>query len=252
MVSILLAGAFGKMGRSIQNLIGKHPHWSLDAVLVSPNFNKKENIKVPIFRNLNDIKGNYDVWIDVTNPKSVYINTLWAINHHISPIIGTSGLDNQQVKKLQEQAFKKHIRGIIAPNFSISAVLMMYFSKISSRFISNASIVEIHHPDKLDSPSGTAKATAGILNSNGAYTKNIPNGIEGDEHKINDVAIFSQRKKGYLAYQSVNFSGNGETLKISQNSFSRKSFMAGVELAINKVKDQKGLVLGLEKVMGLN
>lgn len=251
MKSILLAGAFGKMGQEIQNTISKHKDWSLDAILVHEHFPENYSGKAKIFRQLNEINQHYDLWIDVTKPDSVLKNAIWAIEHNVSPIIGTSGLKSEEIAKLKSLANKNSVSGIIVPNFSISAVLMMYFSGIAARFMPNVSIEEIHHPDKLDAPSGTARITAGILADNGANTKTVSTSTDGDKNIVEKVLITSKRKKGYVAYQSVDFVNEYETLSISQNSFDRKSFMPGVELAIKKADQQKGLVVGLDKIMGL-
>ncbi|KGH80957.1 4-hydroxy-tetrahydrodipicolinate reductase [Oenococcus oeni] len=251
MKSILLAGAFGKMGRGIQKLIAEHEDWSLDAILVHEHFPENYSGRAKIFRQLSEINQHYDLWIDVTKPDSVFENAVWAIEHNTSLIIGTSGLKNDQITKLKSLADKNSVSGIIAPNFSISAVLMMYFSGIAARFMPNVSIEEIHHPDKLDAPSGTARITAGILADNGASTKTVSTSADGDKNIIEKVLITSKRKKDYVAYQSVNFVNEYETLSISQNSLDRKSFMPGVELAIKKANQQQGLVVGLDKIMGL-
>ncbi len=229
MKSILLAGAFGKMGQEIQNTIAKHEDWSLDAILVHEHFPGNYSGKAKIFRRLNEINQHYDLWIDVTKPDSVLKNAIWAIEHNISPIIGTSGLKSEEIVKLKSLAKGNSVSGIIAPNFSISAVLMMYFSGIAAKFMPNVSIEEIHHPDKLDAPSGTARITAGILADNGANTKTVSTSTDGDKNIVEKVLITSKRKKGYVAYQSVDFVNEYETLSISQNSLDRKSFMPGVD-----------------------
>ncbi|WP_439424918.1 4-hydroxy-tetrahydrodipicolinate reductase [Oenococcus alcoholitolerans] len=252
MRSIILAGAFGKMGQQIQSLIKDDPQSELKALFTHPG-DKADAYQgdIPLFTSLEQIRGSYDVWIDVTKPDAVFDNCSWAIEHGISPIIGTSGLSFDQVTSLQKLAEDHSVGGIIAPNFSVSAVLAMYFSKIAGRFMKDVSITEIHHPDKVDAPSGTAKATAQLLAQAGAKTVSDFDDHDGQENIINDVKILSKRKAGYVAYQSVDFKGQGESLQIAQNSFDRKSFMEGVKMALYKVDDQKNLVFGLEKIMGL-
>ncbi|MFT8324849.1 4-hydroxy-tetrahydrodipicolinate reductase [Oenococcus sicerae] len=252
MISIFLAGASGKMGLEIQKLIAEHRDWSLDAVLLHEKpTTQAYDPQVKVFHDLDQIQGNYDIWIDVTRPDAVLKNAIWAIEHKITPIIATSGLTADAIKQLQLLAEHYHVNGIIAPNFSISAVLMMSFSAIAAKFMPDVSIEEIHHPDKLDAPSGTARITAGLLAAAGAQTSHFPKNDGGDKNIVDQLLITSKRQQGYVAYQSVDFRNDNETLTIAQNSLNRKSFMPGVALAIKKARQQQGLIVGLDKVMGL-
>ncbi|MCV3295586.1 MAG: 4-hydroxy-tetrahydrodipicolinate reductase [Oenococcus sp.] len=255
MKTILLAGAAGKMGQAIQRLIVEHDDWQLSAVLLHhPSTQSAFPAETKIFYKLDEIQGDYDLWLDVTRPETVFQNASWAISHHIHPIIGTSGLTDDQIQTLQQAALKAKTGGIIAPNFSISAVLMMYFASLAAKFMSNVGIEEIHHPDKVDAPSGTAKMTAAILAQAGAATTKPDDSRLDDQSQSNlvdGIQIISKRQAGYVAYQSVNFANEYETLSIAQNSLDRKSFMPGVQLAIKNADQQTTLLVGLDKIMGL-
>ena len=196
-----------------------------------------------------------EIVIDFTSAEAVFDNALTIIESGAHPVIGTTGLLPQQIKELQKRSAEKKLGGIIAPNFSISAVLMMRFAREAARYLPHVEIIELHHDGKLDSPSGTAIKTAEmiaetrdarvIFNHNGVK-ETIP-GARGALH--HGIPIHAIRLPGIVANQEIIFGGKSETLEISHTSIHREAFMPGVILACRKVTHLDHLVYGLENIL---
>jgi len=191
--------------------------------------------------------------VDLTRADFVYENSLIIIKQGACPVIGTSGLINSQIQKLTTLCETKKLGGIIAPNFSIAAVLMMMFAAKAAAYLPEVEIIEIHHQKKLDAPSGTALKTAEMIAANRTQTKNkldlkelIPGARGGLYQGIN---IHSLRLPGVLARQQVLFGNTGETLSITHDSLDRDSFMPGVLIACQKVLELDRLIYGLEHIL---
>lgn len=196
-----------------------------------------------------------DVAVDFTTAPVAAQNIAWCLDHGIHVIVGTTGLGEEQLAKIQAQAASSSANVLIAPNFAIGAVLMMRFAQMAAKWMPDVEIIELHHPGKLDSPSGTAiKTMEGILasRSEGAIgppegvSESIP-GARGAES--GGVHVHSVRLPGLVAHQEVIFGGQGQTLRIRHDSIDRTSFMPGVILAIKKISQFKGLTLGLENLL---
>ena len=170
-----------------------------------------------------------DVAVDFTQPHTVFENVRQLLGAGVHAVVGTTGLSEQQVDELRRLSEASGANIVIAPNFAIGAVLMMRFAAAASRHMPNAEIIELHHDQKLDAPSGTALRTAGLM--------------EGE------VPIHSVRLPGLVAHQEVILGGVGETLTIRHDSLSRESFMPGVLAAVRAVPTRSGLTLGLEPVL---
>ena len=175
------------------------------------------------------------------------------MGHQIRPVVGTSGLSDQQVEDLKAYAKDQHMAGLIVPNFGISAVLLMKFAK-AAQYFPEAEIIEMHHADKIDAPSGTALSTAKQISEarepqaadNAKFEETLP-GARGGNYK--GIRIHSVRLPGYVAHEQVLFGSEGEALTIRQDSFTRDSFMKGVEVAVKNVGKLSELVVGLENVL---
>jgi 4-hydroxy-tetrahydrodipicolinate reductase len=152
----------------------------------------------------------------------------------VHSVIGTTGLTDAQLGELGELAAQSNANCFIAPNFAIGAVLMMEASKLIAPHMPDCEIIELHHDQKLDAPSGTAKRTAGLIAEAGGRA---------------DVPIHSVRLPGLVAHQEVIFGGLGETLTVRHDSLARESFMPGVLLAVRRVRELDGLVVGLENLL---
>ncbi len=194
-----------------------------------------------------------DIWIDFTTPKAVYDNVKFALEHHISPVVGTTGMSDEQEAELIKISQKEKVGGLIAPNFGMSAVLLMKFAKEAAKYFPDAEIFEMHHADKKDAPSGTALATAKMIAQNRPEHETAPDEIETLENvrggDYQGIKIHSVRLPGYIAHEQVLFGGPGEALTIRQDSFDRESFMGGVKVALEKVDQLDELVVGLENIL---
>jgi 4-hydroxy-tetrahydrodipicolinate reductase len=175
-----------------------------------------------------------DVVVDFTIPATVYDNVRMCLERETHAVVGTTGITEEQLAELAELASSSKANCFIAPNFAIGAVLMMEAAKLAAPHMLACEIVELHHNQKLDAPSGTAKRTAALITEAGGGR---------------DVPIHSVRLPGLVAHQEVIFGGLGETLTVRHDSLSRESFMPGVLLAVRKVGELDGLVVGLESLL---
>ncbi|RMC58904.1 4-hydroxy-tetrahydrodipicolinate reductase [Lactobacillus sp. ESL0259] len=252
MKKILIAGATGSMGRQAVQLVEKLPDCQLVAVL-APTASSSSDFEPEVkrFDNLAMVDIAADIWIDFTTPQAVYRNTKFALEHHMHPIVGTSGLTPEQTKKLQAIAQKEKIGGIIVPNFGLSAVLLMKFAQEAARYFPDAEVIEMHHADKRDAPSATAIATAKLIaeNRNSENCSQTENDSQARGANYDGIPVHSVRLPGYIAHEQVLFGGPGEALTIRQDSFSRSSFMQGVKVALSRVMDLTDLVVGLDQIL---
>jgi 4-hydroxy-tetrahydrodipicolinate reductase len=194
-----------------------------------------------------------EVVVDFTTPDVVMDNVHWCVDQGINVVVGTSGFTQARLDRVASWlAHKPDIGVIVAPNFALGAVLMMEFAQRAARFYESVEIVEMHHPNKLDAPSGTALRTAELIAAARAAagcapmpdaTKDEVAGARGAE--IDGVRVHSVRAAGLVAHQEVLFGGSGETLTIRHDSFDRASFMPGVLLAVRSVRTRPGLTVGL-------
>ncbi|QPI46594.1 4-hydroxy-tetrahydrodipicolinate reductase [Weissella paramesenteroides] len=246
MTTVFLAGGFGKMGLAIQQLIENEADLELVGIL-SGSLHESE---LPVFTSLADIDVTADVWVDVTQPEATFANGQYALTHGFQLVVGTSGLQAEQLAALKTLSEKENRATLVVPNFSLSGVLLMQFTAQAAKYLPDAEILEIHNPKKVDAPSGTARATAqAIAKSRQAdpVKTNVKDPARGDQ--IDNVTVHAMRLPGYVAEEEVIFGAPGETLRIKQTSFTRESFMGGVALAIRQINTIQGLQVGLDKVL---
>ncbi|MBU7568432.1 4-hydroxy-tetrahydrodipicolinate reductase [Weissella hellenica] len=246
MITVFLAGGFGKMGQAIQQLITTQTDLELVGILTRT----PRQSHVPVFTNLADIDVAADVWVDVSQPDAAFDNGKYALQHGFNLVVGTSGLQADQIDQLAKLSEANGQTGLIVPNFSLSGVLLMQFAAQAAKYLPDAEILEIHNPKKVDAPSGTARATAQAIAKARVQTPvstDHADTARGDE--IDGVSVHAMRLPGYVAEEEVIFGAPGETLRIKQTSFTRESFMGGVALAIRRVNTVKGLQTGLDKVL---
>ena len=203
------------------------------------------------------IKTGTEVVIDFTHPDSVMKNLEFAINNGIHVVVGTTGFDDKKLSELKNLLSKNpKVGALIAPNFGLGAVLMMQFSQKAAHYFESVEIIELHHANKVDAPSGTAIRTAELItdarkqSKKGAMpdaSKTIIPGARGA--KVGDVPIHSVRSHGYVAHQEVIFGDAGETLSIRHDSINRAGFMPGVLIGVRNVAKHPGLTVGLENYM---
>lgn len=239
---VIVNGAMGKMGALACATLAKHPEFELVAQLT-----RQDDLAKII------IETKAQVVVELTRADCVYENTLTIINQGARPVVGASGLMASQIETISDLCLANQLGGIIAPNFSIAAVLMMTFAAKAAEYFSEVEIIEMHHQQKLDAPSGTALKTAELIAAARKNEKNkldlkelIP-GARGGCYE--DIPIHSLRLPGVLARQEVIFGTLGETLSITHDSIDRVSFMPGIILACQKVQGLTRLVYGLEHLI---
>jgi 4-hydroxy-tetrahydrodipicolinate reductase len=196
---------------------------------------------------------SFDVLVDFTTPDVVMDNLRWCVSHGVHAVVGTSGFTTARLDEVRSWLVDKPDVGVvIAPNFALGAVLMMEFAARAARFFESVEVVEMHHPQKIDAPSGTALRTAQLIASARAAAGMGPvpdatteemAGARGTA--VEGVPVHSLRARGLVAHQEVLFGAAGETLTIRHDSFDRKSFMPGVLLAVRAVVSRPGLTVGL-------
>ena len=203
------------------------------------------------------VSNGAQVVVDFTTPDSVMANLEFLISNGISAVVGTTGFDDSRVAKVKALSTANPKVGIlIAPNFAIGAVLMMEFATKAAKYFESAEIIELHHPNKVDAPSGTASRTAELMTqarkdaSLGAMPDATNSGITAARGaNVGDIPVHSIRLRGLIAHQEVLLGGLGETLTIRHDSLDRVGFMPGVLLGVRKVISNPGLTFGLEKFM---
>ena len=193
------------------------------------------------------------VVVDFTNPGAVMENVAWAVENGIHVVVGTSGFSEPRYDQLRKLLASRPELGVaVVPNFAIGAVLMMEFAARAARHFASVEIIELHHPNKIDAPSGTAQRTAEMIAAaRGAAglgpvpdaTRDELAGARGTE--VEGIHVHSIRSAGLVAHQEVIFGTAGETLTIRHDSLDRASFMPGVLLAIRSVVTRPGLTIGL-------
>jgi 4-hydroxy-tetrahydrodipicolinate reductase len=203
------------------------------------------------------VSSGAQVVVDFTTPDSVMANLEFLISNGISAVVGTTGFDDSRVAKVKALSTANPKVGVlIAPNFAIGAVLMMEFATKAAKYFESAEIIELHHPNKVDAPSGTASRTAELMTQArkdaglGAMPDATNSGIAAARGgNVGDIPVHSIRLRGLVAHQEVLLGGLGETLTIRHDSLDRAGFMPGVLLGVRKVISNPGLTFGLDKFM---
>ncbi len=239
---VLINGAAGKMGQEVIKTIEKAPDFELVGKLYRDN-----NLAEAIYST------NARIVIDFTSAYAAFENCETIIKQGAHPVVGTTGFHPHQITALQKLSATKQLGGIIAPNFAIGVILLMRYAKDAAQYFPDVEIVELHHNDKIDSPSGTAIKTAEMIRP---HAQESP--ISQKENEIisgargaikNGIHIHSVRLPGLVAHEEVIFGGVGQTLTLRHDTYHRKAFMPGVLLACRKVLELKSLVYGLENIL---
>ena len=202
---------------------------------------------------------NIDVAVELTVPKSTEDNVTFLVENGIDTVVGTTGWDNDRLARL-ESTLKDHPKTavLIAPNFSIGAVLAMRFAELAAPYFDSAEVVEIHHTRKLDAPSGTANHTAQRIAAarNAAGLPAVPDSTESDPQGargavIDGIHVHAIRQQGMNAHEEILFGSDGEALTIRTDSHSTSAFMPGIVTAVRSIADYTGLIHGLENMLDL-
>lgn len=248
MIKVAVCGANGKMGKELVNAITNDSQTELVAKIdiVDGEFSSIEEAHK---------SKEIDILVDFTQPKAIYENALYCLNNKINIVIGTTGLTDEQIEELKQLSDKNEVACFIAPNFSTGAVLMMKFAQMAAKYFDNAEIIELHHNQKKDAPSGTAVKTAQLMASenenfttgNCAETETIT-GARG-ANSYSNIHIHSIRMPGFMASQEVLFGSNGQTLSIRHDSTDRSCYMPGILMAIKYAYEHKKFVYGLDNIL---
>ena len=209
--------------------------------------------------------GGARVVVEFTVPQAAPGNVAACVAQGVHVVVGTTGWDDARIGTLREQVAAAPpartggaVGVLIAPNFAIGALLMMSFARTAARFFESVEIVELHHPDKVDAPSGTAARTADLVATARAAaglpdvpdaTTSDPGGARGARHR--GIPVHSLRVRGLVAHQEVVFGNVGETLTVRHDSLDRASFMTGVLAGVRAVADHPGVTVGLEHYLGI-
>jgi 4-hydroxy-tetrahydrodipicolinate reductase len=264
-VRVAVAGAAGRMGRTVVRAVHEDPETELVAAIDVQSAGRDAGelaglgtLGIPVSGEIAVVEAaQADVLVDFTRAASAHDNATRALRAGISPVIGTTGLSREQEAEIASLASEAKLGAFIAPNFSIGAVLMMLFARQAARYLPEIEIIEMHGEQKVDAPSGTAMRTIQlILENRGERTAKRP---EREEFKVEGarggdvegIRVHSVRLPGYVAHQECIFGGIGQTLTLRHDSMDRISFMPGVVLACKRVRDLDGLVVGLEHLLDL-
>lgn len=263
-IKVAIAGARGKMGAEAVHTVMKNDNMQLVAALDYKEVGNTlasldvfpDHFDIPIYTDFEKLVAETkpDVFVDLTNPQCVYEHTKQALLLHVRPVIGTTGFTDEQLQELTDIAKEKGIGCIIAPNFAIGAILMMKFAKEAAKYFPDVEIIEMHHDQKLDAPSGTGIKTAQMISEvREKRQQGHPNenetlaGARGANFE--GMHIHSVRLPGLVAHQQVLFGRTGELLTIRHDSFNRGSFMGGVAYCIEEVMKRDTLIYGLENIL---
>lgn len=249
MIKVAVCGALGKMGKEVVEAVNTAPDMELAAQIDLMGDDTYKTIEEA------QKATNFDVVIDFTQPKSIYENAKFCLTNGIKIVIGTTGLKDEEIEELKRLSATHNTGCLIAPNFSTGAVLMMMFAKQAAKYFDNAEIIELHHNQKKDAPSGTAIKTAKLMAEeksnfmagNCAEVETIEGARGGTSYA--DIKIHSVRMPGYIASQEVLFGSSGQIMSIRHDSMDRKCYMQGVLLATRHVVEKNDFVYGLENIM---
>jgi 4-hydroxy-tetrahydrodipicolinate reductase len=245
MINVAVLGARGRMGSEVVKAVEATDGLALVAAL-------------DLGDSLEQLKGSAaHVVVDFTTPDSVMSNLEFLINNGINVVVGTTGFDDAKLATVKGWLAQNPSVGVlIAPNFAIGAVLMMEFAEKAARYFESAEIIELHHPAKVDAPSGTAARTAELMSAArkaaglGAMPDATTTALDGARGaSVAGIPVHSVRARGLVAHQEVLFGGLGETLTIRHDSIDRAGFMPGVILGVRKIVNTPGLTHGLDKFM---
>ncbi|GAA4854259.1 4-hydroxy-tetrahydrodipicolinate reductase [Actinomycetospora corticicola] len=247
-IRVGVLGSRGRMGSEVCRVVGEADDLELVATV-----DEGDDIA-----SLSD--ADAQVVVDFTHPSSVADNVRFLVEHGIHGVVGTSGMTTEVLDDLRTRLDGAAGLGVmVVPNFGIGAVLMMRFAAQAARFYDSVEIVELHHPNKADAPSGTATRTAQLIGE-ARSAAGLGPGPDATTHDpdhargatVDGVHVHAVRMAGLVAHQEVLLGSAGETLTIRHDSFDRASFMPGVLLAVRSVVSRPGLTIGLESVLDLD
>lgn len=262
-VRVVINGALGKMGQEVTRAVVYEPGLEVVGAVekeVSQQYLALVETPelVPFSSDLASLlkSCNPDVLVDFTTAEVSIAAARTAAKEEVNLVIGTTGLSEENLAEIEQLCRANKVGAVVAPNFSLGAVLLMHLAEVAAKFFDNAEIIEMHHDKKVDAPSGTAIATAKtMLQAHGKpfiYPKTEKETISNTRGgQMEGIAIHSLRLPGFMAGQEVIFSGMGQTLSLRHDTISRESYMPGIILAIKEVTKRKGLIYGLDALLNL-
>lgn len=261
-IRVIVQGALGRMGQVMINALCREPEIQLVGAVelqVTEDYLPLPDSSgvIPFSSKLDYIlsKCPADVIVDFTTAQAVMPAVRIATKQGVNLVIGTTGLTADELGEIDQLATANRVGAVVAPNFAIGAVLMVHLAKVAAKYLDYAEIIELHHHLKADSPSGTALATAkAMAQAKGkpfsrAPEPGKPSNSRGEQ--VEGVTIHSVRLPGLLAHQQVLLGGPGQTLSIRHDTISRECYIPGVIIAIKEVVKRKGLIYGLDTLLGL-
>lgn len=261
-IKVLVCGAGGKMGREVVRAVSNDPGLELVGAIDRVGIGKDSGLLAGAEPNGIVVGADLaaalaaakpHVVIDFTSPASIMGNLSVVVKAGVHAVVGTTGLNGEDLKAIKDWCAEYGVNVLVAPNFAIGALLMMRFAAQAAKFFPQVEIIELHHDQKLDAPSGTSIKTAEMI----LHGRGDAAGCDSGEEKIKGVRggemggihLHSVRLPGLIAHQEVIFGGEGQTLTIRHDSLSRESFMPGVVLAVKKISERPGLTYGLDELL---
>lgn len=262
-IRVLVVGAYGKMGQDVVRAVTKAEGMEVVAAVDLAQHGEDIGmlvgmapLGVPVCGDLAEAIQHTQpqVMVDFTRPDTVMANLRVALSMGVAAVVGTTGLAQHNLDELRALSLRFDTPVFIAPNFAIGAVLMMQFAQQAARYFDYAEVIEFHHERKLDAPSGTALRTAELMYAaaDGGRLAEEARQEHGEESRgfaIGNIRVHAVRLPGTVANQEVIFGGLGQTLTIRHDTINRESFMPGVILAVRRVRELNGVVVGLEEIM---
>jgi len=261
-IRVVVNGALGRMGREVVKAVCNEPETqvvgAVELEVAEDSLPLPDSSgTVPFSSNLDYILTSCqpDVLVDFTIAQVTMPAVRIATKRGVNLVIGTSGLTADELSEVDRLAKAHQVGAVVAPNFALGAVLMIHLAKIAAKYLDCAEIIELHHNQKADSPSGTALATAKAM----AAARGKPFRLSPKQSQTSDsrgkwaeeISIHSVRLPGLVAHQEVLLGGQGQTLSIRHDTINRECYMPGVILAIKEVVKRQGLIYGLDTLLGL-
>ena len=259
-IRVVVQGALGKVGREVVSALCQEPETEIvgatELTVTSDSLALPDGSgSIPLSADLSQILADVqpDVLVDFSSASAELSAARVATKKGVNLVIGTTGLSKDDINEMEHLAEAQGIGIVVAPNFALGAALMIHLSKIAAGYFDYAEIIELHHHQKIDSPSGTALSTARAMAQAKGQQFSQPPGQPSDSRgeTVEGISIHSVRLPGLQAHQEVILGTAGQTLRIRHDMINRESFMPGVILAIRDVVKRKGLVQGLETLLNL-
>lgn len=263
MIKVVLFGGCGKMGKVIGKAIVDSEDMELVGV-IDPNYKNEnygqilgyEKASLDVKGSIEEIDTDFDVGIDFTNAEAAYKNIIKVLKMGKRMVVGTTGLSKEMLDEIKELVSNSKTAILIAPNFALGAVILIQLAKQVVKFFPDVEIIELHHNEKADAPSGTAILTAELLaeelrklnlqHKDATKIEKIPGSRGG---KLDSINIHSVRLPGLVAHQEVIFGGLGQTLTIRHDALSRECYIPGVLMAVREIVKREGFYYGLESIL---